>query len=173
MKVGLWGAASPREAVALLRAVRGALAGRPGVALIAGAYADAARVPSGPLAPAALLGAAREAGTDGVLLDTAVKDGRGLPAWLGPEALAGLVSAAHAAGQLVALAGGLRLEDLPGVQAAGADIAGVRSAACRDGARSGVLDKSACGPCARRARPRAPSRVRDHTCEPRARPARP
>jgi uncharacterized protein (UPF0264 family) len=50
------------------------------------------------------------------------------------------VAEAHAAGLQVALAGALRAEDLPVVQAAGADIAGVRSAACRDGLRSGPLD---------------------------------
>jgi (5-formylfuran-3-yl)methyl phosphate synthase len=40
----------------------------------------------------------------------------------------------------MALAGALRAEDLPVVQATGADIAGVRSAACEDGRRTGRLD---------------------------------
>ena len=74
------------------------------------------------------------------LLDTAVKDGRGLLAWLSPETLSGLVDEAHAAGLEVALAGALRAEDLPVVRATGADIAGVRSAACGDGRRAGPLD---------------------------------
>jgi uncharacterized protein (UPF0264 family) len=50
------------------------------------------------------------------------------------------VAAAHATGLQVALAGALRAEDLPVVRATGADIAGVRSAACSDGRRSGPLD---------------------------------
>ena len=47
---------------------------------------------------------------------------------------------AHDAGLEVALAGALRAEDLPAVRATGADIAGVRSAACRDGRRTAPLD---------------------------------
>ena len=56
------------------------------------------------------------------------------------EALAALVAEAHAAGLEIALAGALRAEDLPAVRATGADIAGVRSAACRDGRRTAALD---------------------------------
>ena len=74
------------------------------------------------------------------LLDTAIKDGRGLFDWLTPDELAAFVAEAHALGLQAALAGALRAEDLPAVLASGADIAGVRSAACVDGARSGPLD---------------------------------
>ena len=138
VKLGLWGPSRAEEAVAVLRAARAAVDGDTRV--VAVAYADAARVPSGPLAPSELVAAAREAGVDGCLLDTAVKDGRGLLAWLAPEALAAFVADAHGAGLEVALAGELRAEDLPVVRATGADIAGVRSAACRDGRRTAALD---------------------------------
>jgi uncharacterized protein (UPF0264 family) len=74
------------------------------------------------------------------MLDTAVKDGRGLLEWLAPDALGSLVADAHAAGLQVALAGALRPEDLPVVRDTAADIAGVRSAACGDGRRSGPVD---------------------------------
>jgi uncharacterized protein (UPF0264 family) len=140
VKVGLWGASTAEEAVAVLRAVQEALDG--GAAVIAGAYADAARIPSRPLAPGALIAAARQAGVRGCLLDTAIKDGRGLLSWLAPDALCELVAEAHAAGLEMALAGELRAEDLPALRATGADIAGVRSAACRDGRRAGALDPS-------------------------------
>jgi (5-formylfuran-3-yl)methyl phosphate synthase len=40
----------------------------------------------------------------------------------------------------MALAGQLRAEELPVIRATGADIAGVRSAACRDGRRTAPLD---------------------------------
>ncbi len=83
---------------------------------------------------------AHAAGVGICMLDTAVKDGRGLLDWLSPDVLAALVGDAHAAGLQIALAGALRAEDLPVVRDAGADIAGVRSAACRDGRRSGRLD---------------------------------
>jgi uncharacterized protein (UPF0264 family) len=138
VKLGLWGPSSVEDAVAVLRAARAAVDGDTRV--VAVAYADAARVPSRPLPPSALVAAAREAGVDGCLLDTAVKDGRGLLEWLAPAALAAFVADAHGAGLEVALAGELRAEDLPVVRATGADIAGVRSAACRDGRRTAAVD---------------------------------
>jgi uncharacterized protein (UPF0264 family) len=138
VKVGLWGASTTDEAVAVLRAARGAVNG--GAAVIAAAYADAERVPAGPLPPGAVVEAARRAGVEGCLLDTAVKDGRGLLDWLSPDELTSLVADAHDAGLLIALAGALRAEDLAVVRATGADIVGVRSAACGDGRRSGSLE---------------------------------
>ena len=89
--------------------------------------------------------AARRAGAGGCLLDTAVKDGRGLFEWLTPEALAELVADGHTAGLEMALAGALRAEELDLVRATGADIAGVRSAACRDGRRTAPLDAARIG----------------------------
>ena len=118
----------------------------PGAVVVAAAYADARRVPHAPLAPELLPRVARAAGVGVCLLDTAVKDGRGLLEWLSPDALASLVDEAHAAGLQVALAGALRAEDLPVVRDTGADIAGVRSAACRDGRRCGTARRGA-RPC--------------------------
>jgi (5-formylfuran-3-yl)methyl phosphate synthase len=108
--------------------------------VVAAAYADARRIAHAPLAPELLPHVARAAGIGVCLLDTAVKDGRGLLEWLSADELTSLVADAHAAGLQVALAGALRAEDLPVVRATGADIAGVRSAACSDGRRSGPLD---------------------------------
>jgi hypothetical protein len=138
VKVGLWGPSTTDEAVAVLRAARGAVNG--GAAVIAAAYADAERVPAGPLPPGAVVEAARRAGVGGCLLDTAVKDGRGLFEWLASEALEALVAEGHAAGLEMALAGALRADELSAVRATGADIAGVRAAACRDGLRTAPLD---------------------------------
>jgi (5-formylfuran-3-yl)methyl phosphate synthase len=138
VKVGLWGTSTTDEAVAVLRAVRDAVDG--GATVIAAAYADAERVHGGPLPPRAVVEAARRAGAGGCLLDTALKDGRGLFEWLSSEALRALVAEGHAAGLEMALAGALRAEDLSAVRATGADIVGVRSAACRDGRRAAPLD---------------------------------
>jgi uncharacterized protein (UPF0264 family) len=140
VKVGLWGVSTEDEAVVLLRTVRDAVADVPGVVVVAAAYADARRVAQAPLAPELLPRAARAADVGICLLDTAVKDGRGLLEWLSPGALASLVADAHAAGLQVALAGALREEDLPAIRDTAADIAGVRSAACGDGRRSAPLD---------------------------------
>jgi uncharacterized protein (UPF0264 family) len=143
VKVGLWGTSTTEEAVAVLRAVREALDG--GATVIASAYADGERVSGGPLPARAVVAAARQAGVGGCLLDTAVKDGRGLFEWLTPEVLEALVAEGHAAGLEMALAGALRAEDLAAVRATGADIVGVRSAACRDGRRTAPLDAEEIG----------------------------
>ena len=113
----MWGVSTEADAVALLRAVRDGVADVPGAVVVAAAYADARRVAHAPLAPELLPRVARAAGVGCCLLDTAVKDGRGLLDWLAPDALASLVAEAHAAGLQVALAGALRAEDLPVVRA--------------------------------------------------------
>jgi (5-formylfuran-3-yl)methyl phosphate synthase len=138
VKVGLWGSSTTEEAVAVLRAVREAVDGV--AAVVAVTYADAARVPSRPLLPRRLVAAASLAGVTGCLLDTSIKDGRGLLSWLDAAELERLVAEAHAAGLEMALAGQLRAEDLPALRASGADIAGVRSAACHEGRRTAPLD---------------------------------
>jgi (5-formylfuran-3-yl)methyl phosphate synthase len=143
VKVGLWGTSTTDEAVAVLGAARDAVDGR--ATVVAAAYADAERAPGAALPHGALVEAARRAGVGGCLLDTAVKDGRGLFDWIGPEALAAVVAEAHAAGLEVALAGALRPADLDAVRATGADIAGVRAAACRDGRRTEPLDPERIG----------------------------
>jgi (5-formylfuran-3-yl)methyl phosphate synthase len=143
VKIGLWGTSTTDEAVAVLRAAREAVDS--GAVVIAGAYADAERVPGGSLPPGAVVEAARQARVGGCLLDTAVKDGRGLLEWVTPGALAALVAEGHAAGLEMALAGALRAEDLSVVRTTGADIAGVRSAACRDGRRTAPLDPERIG----------------------------
>jgi uncharacterized protein (UPF0264 family) len=140
VKVGLWGVGTEAEAVALLCAVDDGVARVSGAVVVAAAYADARRVAHAPLAPELLPRVARAAGVGVCLLDTAVKDGRGLLDWLTPDELSALVAEGHAAGLQMGLAGALRAEDLPVVRATGADIAGVRSAACGDGRRTGPLE---------------------------------
>jgi uncharacterized protein (UPF0264 family) len=140
VKVGLYGVSTEGDAVALLRAVRDGVAQVHDTVVVAAAYADARRVEHAPLAPELLPRVARAAGVGICLLDTAIKDGRGLLDWLSPDALTSLVADAHAAGLQVALAGALRAEDLPVVRATAADIAGVRSAACSDGKRTASLE---------------------------------
>jgi len=140
VKAGLWGVSTEAEALDLVRAIRDAVANVPAATVVAAAYADARRVPHAPLPPELLPRVARAAGAGICLLDTAVKDGRGLLDWLSADALTSLVDEAHAAGLQMALAGALRAADLPLVGATGADIAGVRSAACGEAGRLGPLD---------------------------------
>jgi len=138
VKVGFAGIGSAGRAAALIAAaVRGARAGSDGKGgVVAVAYADAERGAS--LAPVALVEVAARAGATGVLLDTADKGGPGLRGLVEAGALAAWVAETHQTGLLVALAGKLTVDDLPFVRDAGADVAGVRGAACVGG-RTGTV----------------------------------
>ena len=137
VKVGLRGVRELDHAVALLRAVADAVS--PGTAVIAAAYADAATLDPPALEPASLPELVKRIGIAGVLVDTFVKDGRGLYGWMTDPALTDLIARTRTAGGTFAVAGQLQL-------AAGqlgrvaADLVGVRSAVCRGGDRSAELD---------------------------------
>lgn len=79
---------------------------------------------------------AARSGAKGVLVDTVDKHGPGLTALWSAAAIARWVREVHAHGLLAAVAGKLRVDDLPLVEEASADIAGVRGAVC-DGGRRG------------------------------------
>jgi uncharacterized protein (UPF0264 family) len=127
------GFAGTTEADRAERYLRAAVRGASGSAghVVAAAYADAGRVRS--LEPFRLIDAAAAAGAAGVLLDTADKGGPGLRELIAPALLRAWVARARAAGLLVALAGKLTADDLEFAHASGADIAGVRGAACEAG----------------------------------------
>jgi uncharacterized protein (UPF0264 family) len=138
IKVGLWGPKTEAEAIFLLQQIRQAVNRYPDIAIIAASYADAQRANT--LDPRCLPRIAQSAGVDGCLIDTAIKDGHGLFDFLTPHDLRALADEAHAFGLLFALAGALQEQDLLRVRDLGADVAGVRTAACRDNRRAGPLD---------------------------------
>jgi len=141
VKVGLWGPKTEAEAIRLLQEVQQAIEGFPGIAVIATGYADAHRVGADGLLPPRLLPrVAQAAGVAGCMLDTAIKDGHGLFDFLTSETLQALADETHAAGLIFALAGALRAQDLPLVRNLGADVVGVRSAACQNGQRTAPLE---------------------------------
>jgi (5-formylfuran-3-yl)methyl phosphate synthase len=132
VKVGFAGLDDRTHIRRLLEAAR--RGAEPLAGVVAVAYADARRV--GSADPSLVLDAAIAAGVTGFLIDTASKDGPGLREWCRPAELAAWVAAARRGGLLVALAGRLTIDDLGFVRDAGADIAGVRGAAC-EGGRTG------------------------------------
>jgi hypothetical protein len=73
------------------------------------------------------------------LIDTWIKDGRGLLRHLSVAALAAWVIRARHANLLTALAGSLTADDLEILRDVEPDVVGIRGAACRGG-RSGTLD---------------------------------
>ena len=107
----------------------------PTVGVIAAAYADAAALDPPAFAPALLPALVARAGIAGALVDTFVKDGRGLYGWLSESEVADLIARTRAAGGTFGVAGQLRLGELCRVDA---DIVGVRSAVCRGGDRAGA-----------------------------------
>ncbi len=136
VKAGLRGVCELDSAVALMRAVADAV--EPQTAVIAAAYADADALDPPALAPAWLPELVKRAGISGALVDTFVKDGRGLYGWLSESDLAELIARTHEVGASFAVAGQLTRSQLR--RAAAADVVGVRSAVCHGGDRAGALD---------------------------------
>ena len=135
VKVGFAGTRDHAAVKALAdAAVSGARSGGAGVVLVA--YADRLHES---VSPATLLDVASSAWAAGVLLDTADKRGPRLTELVSPAWLATWVQLAHRRSLTVALAGRLQTVDLPIVRQCGADVAGVRGAACTGG-REGVVE---------------------------------
>jgi uncharacterized protein (UPF0264 family) len=114
------------SAAANLRAARSRLAD--GIQLVVAGFADFER--AGAPHPLELPALAVAVGAQGCLLDTAVKDGRGLPHWLGEPELTAFVALCRARGLLSALAGSLGVEDVARLAPIAPDLVGVRGAAC-------------------------------------------
>jgi (5-formylfuran-3-yl)methyl phosphate synthase len=137
VKVGLHGPRNDAEAVKLLREVQQSVR-ELNTLVVAAAYADFQQ--AGTLNPDCLPRVAVSAGVRGCLIDTAIKDGRTLFDFLDPNALGLLAEQALRAGLLFGLAGALREEDLPVARDLGANVVGLRTAACRNNQRAGPLD---------------------------------
>lgn len=131
VKVGFRAIGSPARVRDLATAARAAA----GVRLILVGYADWERA-GGPRPPV-VLEVAAAVGATGVLIDTAFK-GTGLFDLVSRETVGTWVGTARGAGLLAALAGGLEGPDLQTAREAGADIVGVRGAAC-NGGRTGSV----------------------------------
>jgi len=134
IKVGLYGFKTAQEAIYLLQNVnKAAKQYNPKIKVAAAGYADAQRIDA--LNPMQIPDIAFKANVDVAMLDTAVKDGKNLFTFISLEQLRKFVDRSHHLGLAVALAGSLRKEDLPVVYSLGADIAGLRGAACTNSDR--------------------------------------
>jgi len=138
VKAGLDGVTGPDEAATLLAAIATALHADGGRArLIAATFADPCDPV--PLDMVALPEVARRSGCAGILLDTALKDGRTLFDHRNDADLAHFVAAARDCGLLVALAGSLGPAEVARAVSLAPDIIGLRGALC-EGGRAGRLD---------------------------------
>ena len=141
VKVGFAGITNRSRVERLIAAAgEGVKAARPlSCGAVAVAYADTGGTTSVDLDT--LVDAAARTGATGVLLDTALKHGPGLRHLMSAPALEAWVARAHEAGLMVALAGKLTAGDLALVRDTGADIAGVRGAACESGRASSITEE--------------------------------
>ncbi|HYC33311.1 MAG TPA: (5-formylfuran-3-yl)methyl phosphate synthase [Gemmatimonadales bacterium] len=135
LKLGFHGAADPAAITAVLSAAVRAAGGRVGIVAAACAEGPAA----GEANPLDVVRAAAACGAAGALLDTRIKDGRGLLRWTPLVAVRGWVASARRGGLLAAVAGGLDADAISALRDCGADLLGVRGAAC-DSGRSGTVN---------------------------------
>jgi (5-formylfuran-3-yl)methyl phosphate synthase len=95
--------------------------------------------------PAEVIEAAAMTDCTGVLFDTYTKDGRGLFDRLTETDLSGFVRQIRRQGLMLALAGGIRTDQLSRVAALRPDIIAIRTAGCRDGIRTAEICAEAVG----------------------------
>jgi uncharacterized protein (UPF0264 family) len=135
VKVGLYGVKTAKDAVFLLEQIkRAAKDCNPKVKVAVAGYADAKKI--GSIDPYLIPEVAYEAKVHVAMLDTAVKDGTNLFDHMDTKRLEAFIESAHGFGLQAALAGSLRKQDLPIVYSLGADIAGLRGAACTNSDRN-------------------------------------
>ena len=135
IKTGLFGVKTLEKAVYLIQSVsKAAKDYNPSAKVVVAGYADANRI--GTIDPLKVPKIALEAQADVAMIDTAIKDGRNLFRFLTKSQLKSFVDEAHSYGLKAALAGSLQKEDLPLIYKSGADVAGLRGAACAQGDRA-------------------------------------
>jgi uncharacterized protein (UPF0264 family) len=129
LKAGLYGLKTPQEAVSLMQnVVKAAKDYNSSIKVVASGYADANRAST--VDPLLVPKIAHQTQADIAMLDTAIKDGKNLFTFLTKHQLQNFVEEAHSYGLKAALAGSLLKEDLPVINALGADVVGLRGAAC-------------------------------------------
>ena len=133
MKIGFAGAHRHCRLADDVRALAAAI-GSANLVLVAYADYERADAPS----PEAVVSLAGDTGAWGVLLDTHDKGSAALTSLMAPRELQTFVALAKGRGRVVALAGRLTAQDVEPVRVTGADILGVRGAAC-NGGRTGAV----------------------------------
>ena len=134
IKVGLCGCRTDAEAIYLLHnANKAAKQCNPKIKVAAAGYADAKRI--GAFDPMHIPEVTFKAEADIAMVDTAIKDGRSLFDFFTLAQLKEFADSAHKLGLGAAFAGSLRKEHLPQLVNSGADIAGLRGAACTNSDR--------------------------------------
>ena len=140
LKLGLAGTRDAGDAARLVSLAVGTARPTGRARVIVVAYADHAVAPR----PDEAIRVAALAGADGILLDTCRKDGRSLWDHMEVARVVEWVRQAREAVGLVALAGSLDVDGVRRAGGLGADVVGVRGAAC-DGGRLGSVSAANVG----------------------------
>jgi len=104
--------------------------------VVAASYADWVRAKT--ISPLKLLEVASIADVDGVMIDTAIKDGKSTFEFMSFEDLAEFIDKAHENGLFCALAGGLNWNHIELIKRLKPDIIGVRTMVCKNGRESKI-----------------------------------
>jgi uncharacterized protein (UPF0264 family) len=108
--------------------------------VVAAGYADHTRAHAS-IPPMDLVPVAASAGCDVVMVDTAIKDDKGMLDFMDKNMVNQFCDAGKQAGMVVALAGRLQRKDIPFLKTTGAGIIGVRSMVIRGSDRVlGTID---------------------------------
>jgi len=134
VKVGLKGSKTRDEAIFLMQHVtRTVKEYDVKKKVVLAGYADYHRAAT--LDPFLLPEVARSAGCDVVMVDTFIKDGKSLFDFMDDAACKHFIDEGHRQDLSVALAGSIKLPEIPVLKRIGVDIVGIRGAACSHGDR--------------------------------------
>lgn len=140
IKVGLYGVKDADQAYEMLKGVtRSVKDYDPKKKVVAAAYADFSRINA--ISPFDLPDAAQKAEVDGIMIDTAIKDGLTLFDHLNSDQLVKFVEMAREDGMFCALAGSIKWEHLEALKQISPDIIGVRTIVCEGGRQSKIRRK--------------------------------
>lgn len=129
VKAGVYGPKAPKQALRLLKEVcRAVKEYDDSIKVVATGYADFER--RGSIDPLLLPEIASKVGLDGVMIDVKNKKAGRIFDFLSDDQLFKFVHEARKYGLIVALAGSIEMEDLPGIKKLGVDVVGVRKAVC-------------------------------------------
>jgi uncharacterized protein (UPF0264 family) len=139
IKAGLYGVRGYEEALGVMKAVvRACKDYDPQIIVVAAGYADYRRF--GGIDPQTVVRAGRDAGSDLVMVDTAIKDGTTLFDALTYGEIEEFIGLAHARRLQVALAGSIRFEHLDQLRRLAPDIIGVRGCVCSGSDRTSRIE---------------------------------
>ena len=134
IKAGMHGAKTREEAMKMMLSIRKSVRQIDrSILVVASGYADYKRFNG--ISYMELVKASKDASCDGVMVDTAIKDGKDLFDSTSLNEIKSFIDAAHDYGLFVALAGSIKIDHLETLATLNPDIIGIRGSVCEKGNR--------------------------------------